>query len=167
MLCNLLHQLLFIEAYLWRCSCSYLTTITYHVFIKRAVCLSQLLGMMLHLIEAADELNMSVTFWEVNQVQILLQLLSFLCLNLPFHVDHGQVPVLLHLSILPLITFQDDFMLPIDHFSPMHLMVELIRVPQLGLQSQLPDDLVFQFEVITAALVVFALLEDAQVLSVA
>lgn len=46
-----------------------------------------------------------------------------------------------------------------------HLVVEFVRVSQIGLQAQLLYNPVFLLEVVRAALIIFALLQNAQVFS--
>ena len=119
-----------------------------------------------NLIVVADKPNLRVHLREVDQVKVLLELLGLFGLLLALHVDQRDILLLDRLPLLILVGLQYDFVLSVDHLCRVHLVVELVRVPQLCLQFEALDDLVLVLEVTRPPLVVLALLQDAEVLPI-
>ena len=93
--------------------------------------------MLLDLAIVADKADLSVHLGKVDQVQVLLELVSLLGLDLALHVDQGDVSILQQLPLLLLIGLDDDFVLAVDHLGPVHLVIELVWVSEFCLQAQL------------------------------
>ena len=69
-------------------------------------------------------------------MKVLFDLFGLFGFHQALHVDDRDVAILLLLTLLVLVLFENHFVFAVDHFGRMHLVIKFVRVPQLGLQTQ-------------------------------
>ena len=69
-------------------------------------------------------------------MKVLLDLFGLFGFHQALHVDDRDVAILLLLALLVLVLFKDHFVLAVDHFGRMHLVIKFVRVPQLSFETQ-------------------------------